>query len=94
MQAGADTDVTFQIPPSVVAQEVEGEAVILDLGSGRYFGLDVTGTRIWQLLGEGKSRETVLRAMLAEFDVDEERLRRDLEALLAELLARGLVEPR
>jgi len=94
MQAGADTDVTFQIPPSVVAQEVEGEAVILDLGSGRYFGLDVAGTRIWQLLGEGKSRETVLRAMLAEFDVDEERLRRDLEALLAELLARGLVEPR
>jgi hypothetical protein len=94
MRGDTDTDTTFQIPASVVAQEVEGETVILDLGSGHYFGLDVVGTRIWQLLGEGRSRETLVRTMIAEFDVDEERLRRDLEALLADLLARGLVERR
>jgi hypothetical protein len=85
---------TFQIPASVVAQEVDGETVIVDLGSGRYFGLDEVGTRIWQLLSQNGSRESVVRTMLSEFDVDEERLRRDLEALLTDLRARGLVESR
>jgi hypothetical protein len=94
MPADTDTDVTFQIPASVVAQEVEGETVILDLGRGHYFGLDLVGTRIWQLLSEGRSRETAVRTMLAEYDVEEDRLRRDFESLLTELLSRGLVEPR
>ena len=85
---------TFQIPASVVAQEVDGETVIVDLGSGLYFGLDPVGTRIWQLLSQNGSRESVVRTMLSEFAVDEERLRRDLEALLADLRARGLVESR
>ncbi len=31
----------------VLQQEVGGEAVLLDLASESYFGLDPVGTRIW-----------------------------------------------
>lgn len=85
-------DRIFRIPENVVSREVDGETVILDLKSGNYFGLDRVGTRVWKLLGETRSLEAVVQAMLAEFDVEEPRLRTDLEALLGELSSRGLLE--
>jgi len=77
--------------PSVVFQEVEGEMVLLDLESARYYVLDDVGTRIWQLLTEHEDVEQVVSSMLAEFDVDEATLRADLDALLDRLKASGLV---
>ena len=43
------------ISEDVVSRDLEGEAVILNLDSGTYFGLDRVGTRIWSLLQEGGS---------------------------------------
>ena len=40
------------VSPEVLFQEVGGEAVLLDLASESYFGLDDVGMRIWQLLQE------------------------------------------
>ncbi|MFA5915497.1 MAG: PqqD family protein [Burkholderiales bacterium] len=79
------------IPDDVVARDLAGEAVLLHLGSGTYFGLNAVGTRIWHLLGEHRSTEAVVPLLLQEFDVDEHLLRRDLESLLAQLLAKQLL---
>jgi len=38
----------FTIPEGVVSREIEGETVLLNLESGRYFGLNAVGTRVWQ----------------------------------------------
>ena len=34
----------------VVHRLIQGEAVLLDLASGRYFGLNATGAALWELL--------------------------------------------
>lgn len=83
----------FQVAPDVVFRQVSGEAVILDLATERYYGLDSTGTRIWQLVAETGSLVEVRRHMLEEFEVAPEVLEKDLEALLGELLAEGLLHP-
>ena len=44
-----------RIPESVLFQELDGEAVLLHLESGVYFGLDPIGTRMWHLLEESES---------------------------------------
>lgn len=75
----------------VVFQQVEGEMILLDLNAEKYFSLDEVGARIWQLLGEHGDVEDVVRAMLAEFDVDAPTLRRDLDELLERLAAAGLL---
>ena len=76
----------------MVFQEVEGETVLLDLERQHYFSLDEVGARVWALLGEhGGDVEGVVAAMLAEFDVDEQTLRRDVDALIAQLRSAGLV---
>jgi len=83
----------LEVAPDVVFREVGGEAVILDLATERYYGLDATGTRVWRLIAEDGSVAGVRRSMLEEFEVEEEELDRDLERLLGELIAEGLLRP-
>ena len=44
----------------LLAQELAGETVLLDLASENYFGLDAVGTRVWQLLNEGQDRSGLI----------------------------------
>ncbi|HIE83410.1 MAG TPA: PqqD family protein, partial [Dehalococcoidia bacterium] len=67
----------FVVSNDAISQEVSGEMVILDLTSELYFGLNNTGLRIWQLLEAGKNTGEVLAALLLEFDVPSEQLRKD-----------------
>lgn len=78
------------VSPDVVFRELEGEAVLLDLESGTYFGLNAVGTRIWSLIQERDSLRAVLDAITAEYDARPEVLERDLLRLAAELCAKGL----
>jgi hypothetical protein len=80
------------IPKQVMARQVGDETVILDLASGTYFGLDPVGTRIWQLLAEGRTLAQVSEVILAEYDVLREEVEQDLDQLVKELSARKLIE--
>jgi len=79
------------VPDDVVVRDLAGEAVLLHLGTATYFGLNAVGTRIWHLLAEHESTEAVLPLLLQEFDVDEQQLRRDVDALVTQLLAKQLL---
>jgi hypothetical protein len=48
-------DNSLEVGRDVVVREVAGELVLLDLGRAEYFGLNPTGTRIWQGLSRGLS---------------------------------------
>jgi hypothetical protein len=76
-----------------VFRELEGEAVILDLGSGRYFGLNRVGTRVWTLLDAGLPVDAIVAAISDEYDAEPQRIARDVRTLLDELVARGLIVP-
>jgi len=82
---------SITIAPDIVFREVDGEAVILNLDSGLYFGLDQVGTRIWQLIQQHGSLQNVFETMCEEFDVGSDTLERDLLGLMDELCAKGLV---
>ena len=80
-----------EISTDVLSQEVDGETVLLDLNSEAYFGLDQVGTRIWQLLQEVGELPAVYDIMLDEYDVDGEKLKEDLDALITDLDEAGLI---
>lgn len=84
-------DATVTVTPEVVFKELRGEGVLLDLASGIYFGLDETSTRLWQLLTSHGSLRRTFDGMLAEFDVEPDRLQRELIDFVAELIRRRLV---
>ena len=79
------------IPAEVLVRQLGEETVILDLASGTYFGLDETGTRIWQLLQQGITLREVCDTMLGEFEVAPQDVERDVLDLARELRDRGLI---
>jgi hypothetical protein len=84
-------DQRVRISDDAVFQEVAGEAVILQVADGIYFGLDPVGTRLWRLIEAHGALRPVFDAALAEFDVTADVLERDLLALVGQLAAKRLV---
>jgi hypothetical protein len=78
--------------PDVLLRIIGDEAVILNLKSELYLGLDPIGTRIWTVLQGSPSIQAAHASLLDEFEVEPERLRQDIDCLLDQMLAQGLIE--
>jgi hypothetical protein len=82
---------SVKICDDVVSRDLEGEAVILNLETGTYFGLNEVGTRIWTLIQEHESLSRVFEAITREYEVSPEALQGDLLRMVDELRTKGLV---
>jgi hypothetical protein len=82
----------IKVAKEQVACDLAGEAVILSLKSGQYFGLNEVGARIWNLIQEPKTVNEIRDALLQEYDVETECCERELLVLLQDLAAKGLVD--
>ena len=83
----------LRVSPDVVMREIDGEAVVLDLASGHYFGLNPVATRVWAVLAAGASVDDAIATITAEFDAPEAAIAADVRALVSDLVARGLLTP-
>ena len=77
-----------------VSCDLQGEAAILNLANGVYYGLDLIGAQVWTLLQQPRRVEEIRDAVLREYEVEPERWQSDLLALLERLQAEGLIEVR
>lgn len=75
-----------------ISSELAGEAVILNLKSGVYYGLNPVGASIWSLIQKPTSVKEIRKAILEEYNVDFEQCDRDVKALLEQLQAEGMIE--
>jgi Coenzyme PQQ synthesis protein D (PqqD) len=75
-----------------ISSDLAGEAVILDLASGVYYGLNEVGARIWHLIQQPHTIQAIQHTLLQEYDVDTEICTQDLLQLLQELQAAGLIQ--
>ncbi len=91
LHAESKTTVKINVCDNVIFRILGGEAVLLNVSSGTYFGLNEVGTRIWQLISEHGSAEKILEVMLEEYDVERDPLQKDLDKLLKDLLQHDLV---
>ncbi|HLZ50910.1 MAG TPA: PqqD family protein [Candidatus Acidoferrum sp.] len=79
-------------PPHVLVRFLNKESVLLNLETERYFGLDETGTRMWQLVTASPNIDAAYRELQNEFDVEAEVLRSHLTELLGRLVENGLLQ--
>ena len=80
------------VPPDVLVRELDGESVILDLKTERYFGLDDVGTRMLTVLAASESIQAGYERLLEEYEVEPGPLRADITGLVDRLLEQGLVQ--
>jgi hypothetical protein len=83
---------TVVVTKDQVYCDLGGESVILGLKAGAYYGLNATGSFIWQLIQRPRQLKEVRDQILNEYQVEPERCEQDLLALIQKLVNRGLVE--
>ena len=75
-----------------VACEVGGEAVLLHVDQGVYYGLNAVAARVWQLVQTPQAIATLVDRVQEEFDVEHERCSQDVRELVAHLFQARLVQ--
>ena len=77
--------------PEFCAREVDDETVILSPAGDEIHSLDEVATFIWRRIDGEHTLADILEAIVATYDVEPERARDDLQRLMAELVAGGMV---
>jgi hypothetical protein len=80
------------IGDSVLYQELEDEAVLLNMANQQYYGLNDVGAQMWKCLIELGDVSTAGDRLCSSYEVDPAVFRADLEELVRNLLSAGLLK--
>lgn len=86
------THTKVRVSPNALIQELNGEAVLLDLDSEVYFGLDEVGTEMWSALNSTPTVDQAWQSLCFRFDTTPETLMADLDSFVVELVKLGLLQ--
>jgi coenzyme PQQ synthesis protein D (PqqD) len=78
--------------PHVLFRLLGDEAVLVNLQTEKYLGLNPVGARIWTAITDAPSIEHACGELIREYDVEPAELRRDLAAFVEQLAANQLIE--
>jgi hypothetical protein len=73
----------------IVFESFDGEAVVLDLSTGRYFGFSDSGSRIWQALSSGVAAHALIGQSAGGATIG----LAELDGFISQLLEFGLLAP-
>jgi hypothetical protein len=77
--------------PDVLVSHLEGEAVLLHMGTKRYFRLNRTGAHIWKALEGGADSDAIARSLVEEFEVSISEAEVAVRTLVEELVESRLL---
>ena len=77
--------------PDVLLQDLNGEAVLLNLRNGQYYGMDENSFHMYKALTTSSSIQAAYETLSQEYEVEPGQLRSDLDKFLAHLLENGLL---
>lgn len=78
--------------PHVVAEVIDGEAIVVNLDSGNYFSLRETAASIWQALMAGNTSLEVSRMMGQEYAGEPDAIKAAIQTFIERLLLEGLIQ--
>jgi len=81
-----------RVSSNQVYSRLGDEVAILELDQGVYYGLNDTGSFLWNLMQKPVRVNEMRAALVEEFDVDAETAEKDLLRVLADLRDAGLIE--
>lgn len=79
------------ISKDVLARELAGEILVLDLRTSLYFGMTDVAARVWQLVEQQQTRDSIVETLAKEFDAAPDVIASDVDTFLEDLLTRGLL---
>jgi FkbM family methyltransferase len=92
-RSAAILDSIAVVPKDVVHRAFEAETLLLNLETGRYHGVNVTGAELLALLGEtGGDVRLSLERLAERLEVEADEIAEDIAQFCTELVDRGLLE--
>jgi hypothetical protein len=77
----------------VIHETLEGEAVLVHLGTGTYFSLGGSAAEIWPLVVAGAGRDEILAEAVRRFDGERGTIEQEVGDLLGQFVDHGLAVP-
>ncbi|MDR2037957.1 MAG: lasso peptide biosynthesis PqqD family chaperone [Bacteroidales bacterium] len=90
-QKSAFGDQLIQRQPEMVFSRIDEEVVMMSIETGEYYGLNPVATRIWELLENPLTFDTLIDALLQEFDIDRDTCCEEVESFLKKLQEKRLI---
>lgn len=84
--------VLLQPSPDVQSASLEGETVLLNVSTGRYYTLNRVGSVIWEHCTGHNTISDIHAVLCRRFEVAPERVLEDLVALINQLVQEGLLQ--
>lgn len=86
----------MKIKDGFVLREIAGSFIVVAVGEAvksfnGVISLNQTGAFLWKTLSNGGDEKTLLKALLDEYDVDEELAKKDIALFLAKLKSANLL---
>ena len=75
----------------VVSCNLSDEAVLLDMSSGIYFGLNPVGASIWRLIERPRTPNQIREELQKEYEIDTASCEAAVQQFLGLLAAKGLI---
>ena len=76
----------------LVAADMDGEKVMLNIEKGSYYGLNSIGSHIWELLASPRTIQELVDVLTKEYSVEQEICQRDILLFINKLYDQGLVD--
>jgi hypothetical protein len=86
-----DKNTLYKKNPAIVCTEFDQGAILLDLNTKFYYNLNETALSIWKSLNELSSASEISAKLVAEYEVEEDRVLQSVGRMMAELCRNGLV---
>lgn len=71
---------------------IDGEAIIINLVTGVYYSMQGIGGDIWSMVDARRTVDSMVEEVVAHYDVAPDDARRDLDAVLGQLMDEGLIQ--
>lgn len=84
-------DILVRNDAELLTTVVDGELIGMSVEQGACYGLNAVGTRIWELLAEPRSIDSLCDQLTSEYDVEAGDCLEDVLDLAENLRAEGLV---
>jgi len=92
MKQQIENDARVRASEDQMSCDLDGEAAVLHLPSGIYFGLNEVGASVWRMVQSETTVASIVRGVEEEYDVAPETCAADVRRLLTEMMDAGIVE--
>lgn len=75
----------------IIASDMDGETVMMNIETGKYYNLGKTGGAIWNIVKDPIEVEEIIKKLMENYNVAKEQCEQDVVPFLQQMAEQGLL---